>query len=124
VYLHDTPAKGLFEQPERTFSSGCIRVEDPLALAELVLNDPAWDRAALEAEIATGKTRRVNLAKPVPVFLVYLTAIADPDGVTRFFRDIYARDAQLLQALDGPVRIAVPVAGTAPERGKVGTAPL
>jgi len=124
VYLHDTPAKALFEKAERTFSSGCIRVEDPLALAELVLDDPAWDRAALEAAIAAGKTRRVSLKKPVPVLLVYLTAIADPDGRVRFFRDIYDRDDALLQALDGPLRLGLPATRSAATLGKPGTAPL
>lgn len=113
VYLHDTPARGLFDRPERTFSSGCIRVEDPLALAERVLDDPRWDRAALEAAIATGSTRRVTLPVPVPVLLVYLTAIAGPDGTVGFFRDVYGRDPSLLAALDGPVRLVLPVRSAA-----------
>lgn len=108
VYLHDTPAKALFDKPERDFSSGCIRVEDPLALAALVLDDPQWDRKALEAAIATGETRRVRLRSPVPVLLVYLTAVADRSGVTRFYRDVYGRDAALLAALDGPVSLQRP----------------
>jgi len=108
VYLHDTPARALFDKPERDFSSGCIRVEDPLALAALVLDDPQWDRKALEAAIATGKTRRVRLRSPVPVLLVYLTAVADRSGVTRFYRDVYGRDAALLAALDGPVSLQRP----------------
>ena len=62
VFLHDTPARGLFDQPERNFSSGCIRVEDPLSLAEIVLGDPGrWNRATLEAAIDDGKTRTVRL---------------------------------------------------------------
>jgi L,D-transpeptidase YcbB len=120
VYLHDTPAKGLFDKPERSFSSGCIRVQDPLALAELVLADPRWDRPALEAAIATNKTQRVTLRTPVPVMLVYLTAIADPAGTVRFFRDIYERDPALLAALDGPVRLDIPGLAAA----KVGPASL
>jgi murein L,D-transpeptidase YcbB/YkuD len=108
VYLHDTPARKLFERPERNFSSGCIRVEDPLGLAEHVLNDPAWSRAALEQVIAGGKTRRVNLRVPVPVLLVYLTATTAPDGTVQFFRDPYERDGRLLAALEGPVRIEFP----------------
>lgn len=112
VYLHDTPAKALFERPERSFSSGCIRVEDPLALAGLVLDDPAWDRAALEAAVATGETRRIALARPLPVLMIYLTSIAEPSGETRFFRDIYGRDAALLAALDGPLRLGLPPMST------------
>jgi murein L,D-transpeptidase YcbB/YkuD len=124
VYLHDTPSRSLFEKSERTFSSGCIRVQDPLALAELVLDSPQWSRAALEQGIATGKTRRIDLAKPVPVLLVYLTATTDPDGVTRFFRDVYGRDPALIRALDGPVRLVLPKTGTAAVPVKRGTASL
>jgi murein L,D-transpeptidase YcbB/YkuD len=108
VYLHDTPARQLFEKPERTFSSGCIRVDDPLQLAELVLDDPQWTRATLEEAIATGKTRTVRLARPMPVLILYWTALAEADGTARFFRDIYGRDARLLAALDGEVRIELP----------------
>lgn len=117
VYLHDTPARGLFDRPERTFSSGCIRVEDPLALAERVLDDPRWDRAALEAAIATGTTRRVSLPVPVPVLLVYLTGTAEADGTVRFFRDVYGRDPSLLAALDGPVRLVLPARAAAAKPG-------
>ncbi len=124
VYLHDTPAKALFERSERTFSSGCIRVEDPLALAQLVLDDPAWTRATLESAIAKGKTRRISLNQPVPVLLVYLTAVAGPDGKTQFFGDVYKRDASLLRALNGPVRLVLPARRAAAAGTKVGTGPL
>lgn len=117
VYLHDTPATALFERPERTFSSGCIRVEDPLALAEFVLASADWDRAALESAIATGATRRIDLVTPVPVLIVYLTAVADSDGTTRFYRDVYGRDPPLLAALRGPVRIDLPAARGAQTAG-------
>jgi murein L,D-transpeptidase YcbB/YkuD len=123
VYLHDTPAKTLFDKPERDFSSGCIRVDDPLALAALVLDDPQWDRGALEAAIATGKTRRVQLRKPMPVLLVYLAAVADRSGTVRFYRDVYDRDAALLAALDGPVQLRLPATPVA-TRGKLGPASL
>jgi murein L,D-transpeptidase YcbB/YkuD len=123
VYLHDTPSRSLFDKPERTFSSGCIRVEDPLGLAELALDDPDWTRSSLEQAIATDKTRRVPLREPVPVLLVYLTAIADPDGTTRFFRDVYGRDRALLAALDGPVRLVLPPASPA-RSAKLGAASL
>ncbi|WKZ11996.1 MAG: L,D-transpeptidase family protein [Gammaproteobacteria bacterium] len=113
VYLHDTPARELFGRQDRSFSSGCIRVEDPLALAELVLDSPQWTRATLEAAIAGGATQRITLAKPVPVLIVYLTAVAGADGVTRFFRDVYGRDPALLRALNGPVRLKLPAAASA-----------
>ena len=104
VYLHDTPARELFRQSERTFSSGCIRIENPLALAELLLRDPAqWNEASLQAAIDTGQTRRVSLSRKVPIMLLYLTAFPDQAGHLQFRRDVYKRDARTLQALDGPL---------------------
>ena len=104
VYLHDTPTRELFRQPERTFSSGCIRIENPLALAELLLRDPArWNQASLQAAIDSGETRRVNLPRKVPIMLLYLTAFPDQAGRVQFRRDVYRRDARTLQALDGPL---------------------
>lgn len=100
VYLHDTPSKSFFNETTRTFSHGCIRVEKPVELAALVLNDPAWTAEALEREIATGKTRNVNLAQPVPVLVLYWTAMKTGSGVIRFLPDIYGRDPALIRALD------------------------
>ncbi len=109
VFLHDTPSRSLFDRAERAFSSGCIRVEDPLRLTELVLDDPTrWDRAALEAKIEGGVQERVNLGEPMPVLIVYLTASLEPDGRLRFLKDIYARDERLLEALDGDIDISFP----------------
>jgi L,D-transpeptidase YcbB len=103
VYLHDTPARSLFERDTRTFSHGCIRVEDPLRLAEILLDDPVrWNRAALVDSIATGRTRSVHLASPVPVLILYWTASADLHDEVHFYRDVYGRDAALLRALDRP----------------------
>jgi murein L,D-transpeptidase YcbB/YkuD len=100
VYLHDTPSRQLFEREVRLFSHGCIRVQDPLALAELLLADPvAWNRAQLEAAIAEGKTRIVPLPRPVAVIIQYWTASVDEVGVLHFYRDVYRRDAALLAAL-------------------------
>jgi len=105
VYLHDTPSKSLFEKDERIFSSGCIRVEKAFELAELVLNDPVrWNRAALDAAVATRKTQTVNLATPVPVLLLYWTAQPRPDGQVIFRNDVYGRDPATLEALNGTFR--------------------
>jgi len=105
VYLHDTPSKSLFDKDERTFSSGCIRVEKAFELAELVLNDPVrWNRAALDAAVATKKTQTVNLARPVPVLLLYWTAQPRPDGQVIFRNDVYGRDPATLAALNGTFR--------------------
>jgi L,D-transpeptidase YcbB len=105
VYLHDTPSKSLFDKDERVFSSGCIRVEKAFELAELVLNDPVrWNRAALDAAVATKKTQTVNLARPVPVLLLYWTAQPRPDGQVIFRNDVYGRDPPTLAALNGTFR--------------------
>jgi murein L,D-transpeptidase YcbB/YkuD len=105
VYLHDTPSRDLFERADRTFSSGCIRVEHPLTLAELLLNDPVnWNRAKLEERLADGKTQTVTLKTPLAVFLVYLTAEPEADGEVNFFNDVYARDAAVLEGLKEPFR--------------------
>jgi murein L,D-transpeptidase YcbB/YkuD len=103
VYLHDSPAKSLFERDARTFSSGCIRVEKPFELAELVLGDPVrWNQASIGKVIDSGKTQTVNLARPVPVLILYWTAQPRPDGQVLFRNDVYARDAATLRALDAP----------------------
>jgi murein L,D-transpeptidase YcbB/YkuD len=105
VYLHDTPSKSLFDKDERTFSSGCIRVQKAFELAELVLNDPErWNRAALDAAVATKKTQTVNLARPVPVLILYWTAQPRADGQVIFRNDVYGRDAATLAALNGTFR--------------------
>jgi len=105
VYLHDTPSKSLFDKDERVFSSGCIRVEKAFELAELVLNDPVrWNRAALDAAVATKKTQTVNLARPVPVLILYWTAQPRPDGQVIFRNDVYGRDPATLAALNGTFR--------------------
>jgi len=103
VYLHDTPQRDLFEQSERIFSSGCIRVENPMRLAELLLNDPVkYSRAALDAIVDGKKTQRINLPHPVPIIVAYLTASIDSDGSVLFYRDVYDRDGKTLAALDRP----------------------
>jgi murein L,D-transpeptidase YcbB/YkuD len=104
VYLHDTPSRALFDREERLFSHGCIRIQDPLGLAELVLGEPAtWNRATLETAIATGQTLTIPLARPVPVFVLYWTASVDPRGIPHFYADVYDRDAGVLAGLDATV---------------------
>ena len=110
VYLHDTPTRGLFAEEERLFSHGCIRVEAPLELAERVIGAPAvWNVETLEASIATGATRTIELAKPVPVLVLYWTASADLHGDLHFYRDAYGRDEAVLAQIDrDPGRGTVP----------------
>lgn len=103
VYLHDTPAKSLFKEATRSFSHGCIRVADPLALAEAALaGTPGWSRAEIERAIRSGEHRVISLARPLPVHIGYLTAFANKDGSVHFRDDIYGRDARLMEALFGP----------------------
>jgi murein L,D-transpeptidase YcbB/YkuD len=104
VYLHDTPTKSLFDRDERTFSSGCIRVQKAFELAELVLNDPEhWNQEAMAAVVASKVTKTVTLQKPVPVLLLYWTAQPTPDGQMSFRSDVYQRDPPTLAALDAPL---------------------
>ena len=99
VYLHDTPARALFDRPVRAFSSGCIRVEQPLALANYVLAGDARAQQTLDALLASGITASLPLPAPVPVYLLYHTAWVDADGALNFRDDIYRRDRRLLAAL-------------------------
>lgn len=102
VYLHGTPAQELFDRARRDFSHGCVRVEDPGALAEWVLReDPEWDRVRIEEAMLDRHaiSLRVNLPRPLTVVLFYSTAFVEADGTVRFARDIYRHDQQLDQAL-------------------------
>ena len=101
VYLHDTPSRRLFNRSERAFSSGCIRIEDPLDLAEqLLAGSRRWTRDKIEQAIDSGETKTVLLPEPIPIMLLYWTAGVDEDGIMRFKTDIYERDPALLEALD------------------------
>jgi murein L,D-transpeptidase YcbB/YkuD len=101
VYLHDTPNRSLFNQAQRDFSSGCIRVESPAALADFVLaGDGRWTPNGLAEMIEKGETRTIRLKQPVPVHLLYMTAWADETGDIQFRSDIYDRDKALEEALD------------------------
>ena len=109
VFLHDTPGRELFDRAERTFSSGCIRIENPLEFAELLLDDAQrWSLSALRQAVDSGKTQRLNLREPMPVLIVYLTATIEPEWGIRFLKDVYKRDPKLLQALNGDIRIELP----------------
>ena len=100
VYLHDTPHQQLFNIEQRTLSSGCIRVEHPRELAELLLDDPAhWSRSELDRAIDTLKTQTVMLPKPVPLLLAYWTVDLHVGGRVSFRPDVYQRDLPLIAAL-------------------------
>jgi murein L,D-transpeptidase YcbB/YkuD len=100
VYLHSTPAQSLFEHTTRAFSHGCVRVEDPVALAEYVLrDDPTWTRERILQAMNDEKPMQVSLREPIRVFIVYGTAIATEQGVLYLLPDIYGHDAKLAQLL-------------------------
>lgn len=106
VYLHDTPSQSLFERAERAFSSGCVRVERALELAQLVLNDPArWNDQSVDAVIKGGQLQNVTLRKKIPVLLAYWTAWVDPQGRMNFRHDLYGQDARWATALDADFKV-------------------
>ena len=93
VYMHDTPTKGIFGDDFRFVSSGCIRVQNVRDYVAWLLKDnPGWDRAKIDEAIRSGERVDVKLTNPVPVYWVYITAWATPDGVVQFRDDIYQRD--------------------------------
>lgn len=101
VYLHSTPSQSLFSRSRRDFSHGCIRVEDPKGLATWVLrNNAGWNRARVDAAFAAQKEQQVNLTQPIPVLIVYGTAIAKENGQVFFFDDIYGYDGSLAKLFD------------------------
>lgn len=99
VYLHDTPAKSLFGRSRRDFSHGCIRVADPVGLAEFVLGPQGWTRERIEKAMKGATTRTVHLEEPISVLLFYTTAVVQGNGDVRFFDDIYGLDAALERQL-------------------------
>jgi murein L,D-transpeptidase YcbB/YkuD len=106
VYLHDTPSTSLFDAADRSFSSGCVRVESPLELARLLLDDPTeWNDAAIARAVESGKMQNVTLKRKVPVLLAYWTAWADPQGRVNFRRDIYQQDVAWGKGLAGQFTI-------------------
>ncbi len=103
VYLHDTPSQRLFGRDRRTTSSGCVRVEHALELVDHLIADAGLVSRDTVAELLErGRTRNVNLARPVPVLIAYWTADVGPDGAIAFRPDVYQRDANVLRALDTP----------------------
>ena len=104
VFLHDTPSRTLFDREVRTFSSGCIRVENPFELAELLLGSESWNRPAIDQTLATKDTRTVYLDAPLPVVIMYWTAWVDLEGRLTFYPDVYERDAAVAAGLEEDFR--------------------
>jgi len=100
IYLHDTPSRSLFARDQRTFSSGCIRVEKPLDLATLLLSDkPEWDADKIRKAMNAGKESTVVLRKKIGIYIYYLTAWSTTGGEINYRTDIYDRDAAIEQSL-------------------------
>ncbi len=100
IYLHDTPSKNLFARNVRAFSHGCIRLQQPFDFAyALLAKQMANPQEFFQAKLKTGRETRVDLKEPVPVHLIYRTAISKPKGGMEYRRDVYGRDAKIFNAL-------------------------
>jgi len=103
VYLHDTPADGLFTRPTRAFSHGCIRVEKPFELTRWVLSAlPQWTPRVVNAAMRSGRERHLALPGPIPVYITYQTVEAAADGAVFFWPDVYGHDRAQMPLLPGP----------------------
>ncbi len=107
VYMHDTPERSLFSRSDKAFSHGCMRVQNPRRLAEVLLaEDKGWSSAQVGHAIASGATQDVTLSKQIPVHVTYFTAVVDDDGRLKTFGDIYGHDGRIASALEGkPIRL-------------------
>jgi murein L,D-transpeptidase YcbB/YkuD len=101
VYLHATPATALFNRSRRAFSHGCVRVSDPVRLAEYVLKNARehWDVARIEEAMCGSKTFRVDLVQPLTVMMFYGTAAATETQGVLFAEDLYGHDKRLEEQL-------------------------
>lgn len=100
IYFHDTPAKGLFSKDKRAYSHGCIRLSDPVKMANYLLrNQPEWTPEKIDEAMNSGQEQFVKLKAPVPVLITYNTAWVDENGVLNFRDDIYGHDAALSQKM-------------------------
>jgi len=100
IYLHDTPSRSLFSRNRRDFSHGCVRLGNPMAMARYVLgSQPAWTDSKITEAMNAGIETFVRVPRPIPVLIVYQTAVADPDGSLRYFNDVYGHDRTLSDAL-------------------------
>ena len=102
IYLHDSPAKNLFNESKRAFSHGCIRLAEPKKLAQFILrNDAAWDSVKITTAMNAGKELFVNVKESIPVFIGYFTAWVDGQGQLNFRDDIYGHDKKMKERLFG-----------------------
>jgi murein L,D-transpeptidase YcbB/YkuD len=107
VYLHDTPGKRFFRDDDREISNGCVRVEQITALASLALTgNPSAGLTAINSAISSRQTREIMLDNPLPIYMLYWTAVADDEGNVGFLPDRYGRDPPLIEALSNSARAA------------------
>ena len=111
VYLHDTPARALFDTARRYYSHGCMRMRHPREIAVALLEDQGWTLEALDAAIEVGETRTIPLPAPVPVYVYYQTAYVREDGALILQPDIYGLDAEALASETADIQIAEVAAG-------------
>jgi murein L,D-transpeptidase YcbB/YkuD len=100
VYLHDTPSRALFGNEKRAFSHGCVRTDDAIGYAATLL-EGVMTRERVDEIVASGVTTTVNLSKPLPVYVAYFTATANPAGGVEMHPDIYDRDGRIAVATRG-----------------------
>lgn len=112
IYLHDTPAKSLFNRDARAYSHGCVRVQRPFELAYTLLGPQSENPEGLfKSLLNSGRERRLNLEKPVPIYLTYHSAWVDDAGQPQYREDIYGRDKAVFRALEREGIVLVPVEG-------------
>lgn len=93
VYLHDTPAKNLFSMDIRSFSHGCVRLENPFALVDYLMKDnPEWSQERMQEILDSGENKYVKVPHPISIFITYITAWVDEDGRVNFRDDLYQLD--------------------------------
>lgn len=112
IYFHDTPYKELFNRDKRAFSHGCIRLREPVKLAEyLLVNQPEWTRERIDSAMNSGKEKYVRVKDPVPVLIYYYTAWVNGDNQLQFREDIYGHDARMAEKLVGVYGAREAIAG-------------
>lgn len=123
VYLHDTPSKSLFKAATRTFSHGCVRVQDPIRLAEMILAEDRGmteDRVRSLARKGAPENNQMNLARRIPVHITYFTVRTDRGGEVSTFKDIYGHERRISLALEGKMHLIKPVPKPTTPAGPVG----
>jgi murein L,D-transpeptidase YcbB/YkuD len=103
IYMHDTPDKWMFRPAQRTLSHGCLRVQRPVQLAEMILKeDKGWDAAKVaELDRSGPLNNEIQITKEIPIHIVYFTAWVDDSGKLKTFRDVYGHEKRITLALDG-----------------------